>query len=62
MIKKVINDFTDFCDCPKCGKQAEWTGSEVDKESYTDSYYCEHCKSKFDISFDMYYKCHWIDE
>jgi transcription elongation factor Elf1 len=61
MLKKVIGEF-EFETCPKCGKQAEWTGSEVDKESYTDSYCCKHCNSKYDINFDMYYKCHWIEE
>lgn len=61
MIKKVIEEF-EFEKCPKCGEWAEWEGSEVDKESYCDNYCCRTCGTSYTIAFDMYYKCHWVEE
>jgi transcription elongation factor Elf1 len=61
MVKKVIEDF-EFEKCPVCGARADWTGSEVDKESYCDNYVCDNCGKHYTIVFDMYYSCHWVEE
>lgn len=60
-MKKVIKRF-EFETCPKCGSQAEWTESEVDTESYEDSYCCRECETKYSIIFDMSYKYHYIED
>ncbi len=61
MAKKVLEDF-EFETCPHCGGNADWTGSEVDKESYYDNYICKACGKKYTVVFEMVYEYHLVEE
>lgn len=61
MESKVIIDNFDFETCPICGGWAEWVGSDVNKESYCDTYKCDKCGKEYTIVFEMNYKYHTID-
>jgi transcription elongation factor Elf1 len=62
MSKRIVDDSLEFETCPVCGGNSNWVGSEVDRESYYDTYICDKCGKQYTIAFDMSYKAHYIDE